>query len=122
MDDAQAVSLVFFRAHRSISFFLSLFLINETAIHLRIRLNFILLLLLLPLLIALQIPLVVTAKTQVPATRSCRVDIVTIPVATAVAVIIPQTIVVTVATVHHHNIVGDGSEVEGPIGSGANGK
>ena len=76
---------------------------------------------LLPLLIALQIPLVVTAKTQVPATRSCRVDVITIPVATAV-VVVPQTIVVTVATVHHHNVVGDGSGIEGSVGSGANGK
>lgn len=49
-------------------------------------------------------------------------DVITIPVATAVVVVVPQTIVVTVATVHHHNVVGDGSGIEGSVGSGANGK
>lgn len=75
---------------------------------------------LLPLLIALQIPFVVTAETQVPATRSCRTDVSAVPVAAAIAVV-PQTIVVAVA-MHHQDVVGDDDGVEGPIGGGANGK
>lgn len=82
---------------------------------LRVRLNIILLLLLLPLLIALQIPFVVTAETQVPATRSCRADVAAVSV---VAVVVPQTIVV--AVVHHHDVVGDGGE--GSVSRGTNGK
>lgn len=116
MDDAQAVSLLLFRSHRSISSFLSL---NETAVYLRVRLNIILLLSLLPLLIVLQIPLVITTETQVPTTRSCRADVAAILVATAA---VAETIVVAVATVHHQEIVGDDGGVEGPVGGGANGK
>jgi len=81
-------------------------------------LNIILLLSLLPLLIALQIPLVITAETQIPTTRSCCA----VSVAAVVAVaVVPQMIVVAVATVNHHNAVGDGGGIKGPVG-GANGK
>lgn len=100
-----------FHSHRSTSFSLT----NETAVHLRIRLNIIS----LSLLIALQIPLVVTAETQVPATRSCRANVAAVVVATTV---VPQTIVVAVATVHHHEVVGDDGGVEEPVGGGTNGK
>lgn len=40
----------------------------------------------------------------------------------AAAIAVFQTIVVAVATVHHHDVVGDGGGHEGPVGSGANGK
>lgn len=66
-------------------------------------------------LIALQIPFVVTAETQIPATRSCRT-------AAAAAPVAPQPTVAAVATVHHHDAVADGDGVEGSAGGGANGK
>lgn len=112
MDDAQAVPLLLFRSCRSISFPpCSLSLTNETAICLRVHSSIILLL----LLIALQIPFVVTAETQIPATRSCR--------AAAAVVAAPQTTAVAaVATVHHHDAIADGDGVVGSGGGGANGK
>lgn len=112
MDDAQAVPLLssFVLVVLLLSFSLSSSR-SLTKQHLRVRLNIIL----LQLLIALQTPLIVTAETQVPATRSCRAVAVA-----ATAAVAPQTIVV--ATVHHHEVVGDGGGVEEHVGGGANGK
>lgn len=77
---------------------------------------------------ALQIPLVVTAKTEAPATRSCRPDVATVSVAAATD-IVPQAIVVAaiaiaaaVAMEHHYDVFGDGDGSSGLIDDSGSGE
>jgi len=76
----------------------------------------------------LQIPLVITAKTQTPATRSCRPDIATVVAVTDI--VVPQTIVIVViivsiaiaAMMHHYDIFGDGNGSGGLVDDGGSGE
>jgi len=78
--------------------------------------------------IMLQIPLVITAKTQTPATRSCRPDIATVVAVTDI--VVPQTIVIVViivsiaiaAMMHHYDIFGDGNGSGGLVDDGGSGE